>query len=360
MDRVPSGSVGTDQMPRPSPSMTPQATPYPAASASPAPPINRQSSYQKYGATHPYATAAPQTPSLPKTSQLTAQQQLHPTPALAAAHPTSYAGSTPSQSFSRPTIQATQSQQYSSHPSANAHEPRLTETYVLSDNANSAIPRAIRDQYPQDEQGRVLFFTKPPLDTRHAVYSRDASEPAKPLAHSEAYLSAKSPQHSLKRSISEIDGTDSAPAYKQLRPGTFGEERDADGRIKPDPKKAAETAAAYKARQELDASKIREQWLSLTTRGLGMLRDQIAKGTEDTYKVRYGADWQRIRAEDDVRRAERRIKEEEEEKKQRGIRSKMTDVKNVDMDWHKDFWTGWSRNPEHRGYKDDYDNRLPR
>ena len=40
--------------------------------------------------------------------------------------------------------------------------PRAPEVYTLPDALNSAIPAEIRESFPYDEQGRVLFFTAPP------------------------------------------------------------------------------------------------------------------------------------------------------------------------------------------------------
>ncbi|RDW67978.1 hypothetical protein BP6252_09374 [Coleophoma cylindrospora] len=41
--------------------------------------------------------------------------------------------------------------------------PRQSETYTLHDDANATIPADIRNQFPCDDEGRVLFFSKPPF-----------------------------------------------------------------------------------------------------------------------------------------------------------------------------------------------------
>lgn len=66
-------------------------------------------------------------------------------------------------------------------------EPRGSEVYVLSNIANESIPKHIRDNFPQDNEGRVLFFTKPPTLSDTMVRGRDGQ----PLAHTEKYLAAK-------------------------------------------------------------------------------------------------------------------------------------------------------------------------
>src|SRR5689334_23268302 len=90
IDAQSSASMSHLQPPRPSPSMTPQMTPYPGAPTSALPPFVRTNSYQQPPANLPYAAPAPQTPAPHHTGPYAAQQQLHPPPSLSAAHPTSY------------------------------------------------------------------------------------------------------------------------------------------------------------------------------------------------------------------------------------------------------------------------------
>ncbi|ODH46796.1 hypothetical protein GX48_07128 [Paracoccidioides brasiliensis] len=66
----------------------------------------------------------------------------------------------------------------------NSNAPRPVETFILSDNANAAIPEDIRKQFHCDEKGRVLFFTSPPLDIVPPVEQTV-------LGHSLRYLAAK-------------------------------------------------------------------------------------------------------------------------------------------------------------------------
>lgn len=65
--------------------------------------------------------------------------------------------------------------------------PNPVEVYILNDHANASIPEDIRAQFQRDEQGRVLFFTAPPVNTEPVVIKG----PAKTLGHSARYLAGK-------------------------------------------------------------------------------------------------------------------------------------------------------------------------
>jgi chromatin structure-remodeling complex subunit RSC1/2 len=64
---------------------------------------------------------------------------------------------------------------------------RSTEVFTLPDTANASIPKHIRDKFPQDDLGRVLFFTKPPIVHDWTVRGKDGQV----LKHTEKYLKAK-------------------------------------------------------------------------------------------------------------------------------------------------------------------------
>ena len=55
------------------------------------------------------------------------------------------------------------------------------ECYRLPDNADDMIPADIRQQFQRDANGRVLFFTAPPLNS-------PAEKPAERFGHSAKYL----------------------------------------------------------------------------------------------------------------------------------------------------------------------------
>jgi chromatin structure-remodeling complex subunit RSC1/2 len=65
----------------------------------------------------------------------------------------------------------------------NPNAPRPVEVFHLSDAANAAIPEDIRHQFHCDDQGRVLFFSAPPVD-----YIPPSTQN---LGHSLKYLAAK-------------------------------------------------------------------------------------------------------------------------------------------------------------------------
>ncbi|POS83873.1 hypothetical protein EPUL_004566 [Erysiphe pulchra] len=72
----------------------------------------------------------------------------------------------------------------SSHPNL-YNTPRAVEVYTLPDSANSAIPVDIRAQFHQDEFGRVIFYTVPPVDANNLSYETQL------LGHSLKYLADK-------------------------------------------------------------------------------------------------------------------------------------------------------------------------
>ncbi|KAH8193661.1 hypothetical protein TruAng_012171 [Truncatella angustata] len=62
--------------------------------------------------------------------------------------------------------------------------PRPVEVYTLDDALDARIPAEIREQFQRDEQGRILFFTQPPLDRAHRGLSVESAG----LGHSIRYL----------------------------------------------------------------------------------------------------------------------------------------------------------------------------
>jgi len=120
-------------------------------------------------AVQPVTYAQPQTP---QTQPVTAPRPA--VPAVPATYQQTPASSTippaPSTYAPRPTT-------------ANYRDPPPIEVYILPDQANLSIPPEVREQYQRDEQGRVLFFTAPP------VAAEDAGSAAK--GHSIRYLAAK-------------------------------------------------------------------------------------------------------------------------------------------------------------------------
>lgn len=66
-----------------------------------------------------------------------------------------------------------------------SNPPRSVEVYTLSDSANSLIPADIGAQFHQDEFGRIIFYTTPPIDVN------PVSQEVQKLGHSLKYLADK-------------------------------------------------------------------------------------------------------------------------------------------------------------------------
>ena len=170
--------------------------------ASPAP--QRPPSTQGYSQPSP---ATPQTvpqprPTVPTTSSYSSQ----PT-TLAANAPTSYGGATQSSTPSVPPNPST----FAPRPAASSYrDPPPIEVYILPDQANLSIPPEVREQYQKDENGRVLFFTAPPV----------ATEDTGLRGHSVRYLAAKA-RHQMelekKRNQLELQREAEARVAKKAR-----------------------------------------------------------------------------------------------------------------------------------------------
>lgn len=65
--------------------------------------------------------------------------------------------------------------------------PRPPEVYTLPEAVNEAMPPALRQKFQRDENGRVLFFTAPPLDRMH----QGSAENNSGLGHSAKYLAGR-------------------------------------------------------------------------------------------------------------------------------------------------------------------------
>lgn len=134
---------------------------------------------------------------------------------------------------------------------------RPVEVYHLSDTANASIPEDIREQFQRDEQGRVLFFTAPPLDVL------PPTKPGGAIGHTARYLAAK-----LRKKV--------ALKEKQRAAGSA----EADG--EPAPKKP---------KLETKDNSFTTQVNEMKNRALGLLVAQMEQGTEAIYKDIYGEHW---------------------------------------------------------------------
>lgn len=371
--------------------MTPGMRDYQQASASPANSYNRPTLYPQ----HSSGYQSQGTPGPPRqASPYGVAQQIQPAASYQGSNqPQRYNPNEAAQAYQpRQTIQQVQAQQaaqyqqpppppqyqqppqapqhYPQYPSAAAHE-RHHEAYVLSDAANATIPKDIRDRFPQDDEGRVLFFTRPPMVTNRIVTGRSESEKTRPLAHTKEYLEAREERDRLikerKRAIQESvekDAADSEGGYKRLKPGSFGEERDADGRIKANPAKAAEILEEYEAKQQEQARKEQESVTALQQKAFEKMRQGMVQATAAEYRMKYGEKALQYFDEDTTRAKEREFgwkqKQAMHQQDQQADMSKdvliRADTKRM---LSQNFWTG--RFPDGTGrFEDDYDNRLPR
>ncbi|KAI9738207.1 MAG: hypothetical protein M1834_008705 [Cirrosporium novae-zelandiae] len=117
---------------------------YHQQSASPAPTYNQN--YTNHTANYP-----PQTPRTNFAQIQTGSHVNH--------HPTSQSSTTYHQN------NTSRSGSVFPNPSTSYNAPRPAEVYTLSDAANAAIPPEIRNQFHCDNNGHIVFFTKPPLVT---------------------------------------------------------------------------------------------------------------------------------------------------------------------------------------------------
>lgn len=213
------------------------------------------------------------------------------------------------------------------------------------------IPVEIREQFPRDEQGRVLFFTTPPADTQHIIGGRTNAEKGNQLAHSLRYLAVKADRErerenaASKRRLGaaaadddgEMQNSSEVESNKRVKADFFageGEEHDDDGRIRADPEKAREMAAAQ-----------HERWEYLKTRALATLVRQLDKGTDSFYQTRYGDKAEEYKAMDGLKQRELVHRKQRANGDQNVAGAAETVV-------------DWKRNPWRRGFKDDYDARY--
>ncbi|KAL8742403.1 MAG: hypothetical protein Q9190_005099 [Brigantiaea leucoxantha] len=144
-------------------------------------------------------------------------------------------------------------------PGSTANSVRPYEVYRLSEQANAQIPSEIRQQFQQDEQGNVLFFTAPPLD----VLRPDGEGSA--VGHTVKYLAEK-----LRRKI----------ALEEKRKAEGLPEGDTEPFVK-------------KAKSILDAYPPTGQIHEMRDRALSVWADQMREGATQIYKDIYGSDWKK-------------------------------------------------------------------
>ncbi|KAI9750178.1 MAG: hypothetical protein M4579_006573 [Chaenotheca gracillima] len=231
-------------------------------SASPAPPFAQQAHTPQ--PPRPYTPNSSQTPvAPPQSAAQVAPQQQYATPQVPPMSYGSYGNQYPPRGI--PGVGPV--------GGVNAYNPpRAPEVYYLNDSANLSIPEDIREQFHRDEQGRVLFFTAPPV-YQSAVTSDPAGaisgKSGETLGHSVRYLAAKArrnaAQNERKRASDDTSAEETAPKRAKHTNGMNGEtvtQADHDG----------------------------DHVSNLKVRALEMLNQQISQGTQKIYESLYGTD----------------------------------------------------------------------
>ena len=67
----------------------------------------------------------------------------------------------------------------------------------MSDAANASIPLGIRQQFPCDDHGRVLWFTTPPLNDTPGPLEPVSAKDGKSLSHTPEYIAAREKRRNL-------------------------------------------------------------------------------------------------------------------------------------------------------------------
>lgn len=132
----------------------------------------------------------------------------------------------------------------------NSNAPRPVEVFHLSDTANVAIPEDVRQQFHCDDQGRVLFFSCPPLDISSTVHPK--------LGHSLKYLAAKEERQRLVEAKKRKESS---------------EQQERDHAIK---RQRAEEETALAVKTEAAAEK-----------AIKFMAKEIMNGTDQIYKALY-------------------------------------------------------------------------
>ncbi|KAF2470470.1 Bromodomain-containing protein [Lindgomyces ingoldianus] len=230
--------------PEPTPSPPPPPPPAPAMPTPPLPPqptngyggeSQRNYPLAQAPAASPMPAPTPQPHHLQSAYTPTHPRQFHThsaSPAPHASHmpasqPSGYQAITPHLTFSTPQAPAAMPQYATPRPAPSYQQPVVhqapvgykapqpVEVYTLNDHANASIPPEIREQFQRDDQGRVLFFTAPPLNTSHIVKKEGSA-----LGHSAGYLAAKAKRDALiaaKRKAQEADAAEREETAKKAR-----------------------------------------------------------------------------------------------------------------------------------------------
>lgn len=142
---------------------------------------------------------------------------------------------------------------------SNVPAQRLPEVGHLPENANLAIPEDMRNQFQQDENGHVLWFTSPPVDTL------PPTKPHSAVGHTAKYLAEKIRRRKALTEKRKAEGV------------AEGEERPPQ-------------SLAKKARRGVDGD-LQGQINDLTVKALWQWNEQMQEGTDRIYQSLYGEHW---------------------------------------------------------------------
>lgn len=246
-----------------------------------------------------------------------------------------------SQNYTRPVQPPNTGSQHTTYHNTNVME-RTAEAYVLSSVANESIPRDLRERFPRDDLGRVLFFTQPPMSTEHVVSGSTDVEQGTPLRHTEKYEHAQALRKRKQRE----------------------RHRDADTNLDADDDLTEKQFDSLADGGSIEADGLRAQ---VTANSMRLLNDQVVKGMLDHYKVMTGVNWDEVLKNDMIRGQERTQKDRERDRAMAEKRAKLSrphsdryaasngkhtlNSEGYLNDWQKGFFSG--------RYLDDYDSRLP-
>lgn len=246
-----------------------------------------------------------------------------------------------SQNYSRPVQTPNPALQHAAHHNTTVME-RTAEAYVLSSVANESIPRSLREQFPRDDLGRVLFFTQPPMSTEHMISGSTDREQRVPLRHSEKYEQARALRQQKQRERA----------------------RGAHGPFNETSQSSSKRSSRLMESDSTDTNATRER---VTANSMRLLNDQVVKGMLDEYKVTAGEDWGKTLADDLARGQERAHQDRARDQAAAEKRAKLShdhaakyaashgrltlSSQGYLSDWRKGFFSG--------RYLDDHDSRLP-
>ena len=137
---------------------------------------------------------------------------------------------------------------------------RLPEVGHLPENANLAIPEDMRNQFQQDENGHVLWFTSPPVDTL------PPTKPHSAIGHTAKYL-----------------------AEKIRKRKALTEKRKAEGLAEEEVRQPQPVVKAVRYGVEGD---LQQQINDLTVKALWKWNEQMQEGTDRIYQSLYGEHWE--------------------------------------------------------------------